>query len=148
MENTTWNIVGTSIIMEYAKRNIVGTSIVYEIQAFFRPAGGGGIKGQCTTVWATFWWNKIVMKGGINLNQYLSLALVWPLYSCSEKQFNTVMFFLRRLVVYLENCVEKYWIVFIFKIIVLKNTLLFSNGKFLSQKILYCIIIPKSCVKK
>ena len=33
MENTTWNIVGTSIVMEYAMRNIVGTSIVYEIQA-------------------------------------------------------------------------------------------------------------------
>ena len=28
--------------MEYAKRNIVGTSIVNEIQALFRPAGGGG----------------------------------------------------------------------------------------------------------
>ena len=54
MENTTWNIVGTSIVMEYAMRNIVGTSIVHEIQALFRPAGGGGIKGQCTTVWATF----------------------------------------------------------------------------------------------
>ena len=54
MENTTWNIVGTSIVMEYAMRNIVGTSIVYEIQALFRPAGGGGIEGQCTPVWATF----------------------------------------------------------------------------------------------
>ena len=55
---------------------------------------------------------------------------------------------MRCLVVYLENCVEKYWIVFIFKIIVLKNTLFFRNGKFLSQKILDCIIIPKSCVEK
>ena len=48
------NIVGTSIVMEYAMRNILGTSIVYEIQALFRPAGGGGIKGQCTPAWATF----------------------------------------------------------------------------------------------
>ena len=62
MENTTWNIVGTSIVMEYAMRNIVGTSIVMEyairnivgtsvvseIQASFRPAGGGGIEGECT----------------------------------------------------------------------------------------------------
>ena len=49
MENTTWNIVGTSIVMEYAMRNIVGTSIVYEIQAMFRPAGGEGIKGEVHT---------------------------------------------------------------------------------------------------
>ena len=62
--------------MEYAMRNIVGTSIVYEIQALFRPAGGGGIKRQCTTVWATFWWNKIDLEGGKNLTQYLSLASV------------------------------------------------------------------------
>ena len=36
--------------MKYAMRNIVGTSIAYEIQALFRPAGGGGIKGQLTPV--------------------------------------------------------------------------------------------------
>ena len=54
MENTTRNIVGTSINMEYAMRNIVGTSIVNEIQALFKPAGGGGFQGQCTPVWATF----------------------------------------------------------------------------------------------
>ena len=47
MEITTWNIVEISIVMEYAMRNIVGTSIVNEIQALFRPAGGGGIEGQC-----------------------------------------------------------------------------------------------------
>ena len=54
MENATWNIIGTSIVMEYAMRNIVGTLIVYEIQALFRPAGGGGFEGQCTPVWETF----------------------------------------------------------------------------------------------
>ena len=54
MEHTTRNIVGASIVMEYAMRNIVGTLIVYEIQALFRPAGGGGIEGQFTPVWATF----------------------------------------------------------------------------------------------
>ena len=93
MENTTWNIVGTSIVMEYAMRNIVGTSIVYEIQALFRPAGGGGFEGQCTPVWATFLWNKIVLEGWKNPTQYLSLAWRSPLYSCSKKQFNMVMFF-------------------------------------------------------
>ena len=54
MENTTRNIVGTSTVTEYAMRNIGGTSIVFESQALFRPAGGGGIEGQCTPVWATF----------------------------------------------------------------------------------------------
>ena len=54
MENTTWNIVGKSIVMEYAMRNIVGTLIVYVIQALFRPAGGGGIEGHCIPVWVTF----------------------------------------------------------------------------------------------
>ena len=44
MENTTWNIIGTSIVMEYAMRNIVGTLIIYEIQASFRPAGGVGFE--------------------------------------------------------------------------------------------------------
>ena len=44
MENTTWNIVGTSIVMEYAMRNIVGTSINSEIQALCRTAGGGGFE--------------------------------------------------------------------------------------------------------
>ena len=53
MENTTWTIVGISIVMEYAMRNLEGTLIAYEIQALFRPAGGGGIEGQCTPVWAT-----------------------------------------------------------------------------------------------
>ena len=33
MENTTWYIVGTSIVMEYVMWNIVATSIAYEIQA-------------------------------------------------------------------------------------------------------------------
>ena len=62
MENTTWNIVGTSIVMEYAIRNIVGTLIVYENQALFRHAGGGGIEGQCTQVWATFDGKKLSWK--------------------------------------------------------------------------------------
>ena len=47
MENTTRNLVGTSIVIGYAMRNIVGTLIVYEIQALFRPAGGGEVEGQC-----------------------------------------------------------------------------------------------------
>ena len=46
MENTTWNIVGTSIVMEYAMRNIIGALIVYEIQALFRPAGGKSLRGS------------------------------------------------------------------------------------------------------
>ena len=47
MENTTCNIVGSSIVMEYAMRSIIGTSITYEIQALFRPAGGGeGLRGS------------------------------------------------------------------------------------------------------
>ena len=58
------------------------------------------------------------------------------------------MIFLRRPVVYFKICVEKYSIVFIFKTVVLKNTRLIRNVKFLSQKILDCILIPKSCVEK
>ena len=51
-------------------------------------------------------------------------------------------------VVYLQISVEKYSIVFILKIFVLKNTRSLRNVKFLSWKIPDCILIPKSCVEK
>ena len=46
MENTTCNIVGTSIVMEYAMRNIVGTSIVYEIQPCLGLLEEEGLRGS------------------------------------------------------------------------------------------------------
>ena len=136
MVNTTWNIVETSIVMEYAMRNIIGTLIVSEIQALFRPAGGGGIKRQWTLVWATFLWNKIVLEGWKNPNKYLSLACRSQLYSCSKNQFDIITFFVSSGFIfknlrwkmlyhfYMKNCCfEKYSIVWKCRILFSKKYL-------------------------
>ena len=59
MENTTWNIVGTLIVMEYAMRNIVGTSIVYEIQGLLEE---GGLRGSAHRCWQHFDGTKLSWK--------------------------------------------------------------------------------------
>ena len=86
LENTTWNIGGTSIVMEYAM--VVVTSIVYKIQALFRPARGGGIERQCTRLWAPFFMEQNCLKGLEKPNPVFILHL-----EVTTLQINMVIFF-------------------------------------------------------
>ena len=109
----------------------VKKKIMFLLTHLFRPTGGEGIEGQCTTLNSEGnilmeqnclgWFEKPKQKP----KQALILGLNVTTLLLFTKPIQSSFFELSKLYIYIFNCVEKYSLYFLFKMCVLTNTILF-----------------------